>query len=190
MKVILASSSPRKIKILALTGIKFSAVPSNFRENMSPRISPDKLALRISRGKAEAVALRFKNAIVIGADTFLIFGNKIFGKPKNTQDAKRILTQLSGKRHVVITGFTIIDAKSGKIASRIVKSDVYFKKLTPRVIDYYMKMVYVLDKAGAYAIQDHGFLLIEKIRGDYFNIVGLPLDALMDELKKFGIHVK
>jgi len=99
MKVILASSSPQKRKILALTGIKFSAVPSNFREDMLQKLSPDKLAMHISRGKAEVVAVRFKNAIVIGADTFLVFGKKIIGKPKSIRDAKQMLRQLSGKCH-------------------------------------------------------------------------------------------
>jgi len=190
MKIILASSSPQKRKILALTGIKFSAVPSNFREDMLQKLSPDKLALHISRGKAEAVAVRFKNAIVIGADTFLVFGKKIIGKPKSIRDAKQMLRQLSGKCHIVITGFTIINTANKKSVSRTVKNEIFFRKLSPSIIKRYVNAVNVLDKAGAYAIQDHGFMLIEKIKGDYFNIVGLPLDTLLEVLKKFGLRIK
>lgn len=190
-KIILASASPRRKKLFEKLQIPFSVEVSDYEERMDLELKPPELAKALSRGKAEAVAMRHKGeeAIIIGADTFVVLNNKILGKPHFAEKAREMIRELSGKAHSVITGFTIIDAKSGKTVSRAVESRVYFRKLTDKEIDNYVKTGEPLDKAGAYAIQEAGSVLIEKTEGDYTNIVGLPLAPLVEEFKNFGISL-
>jgi len=164
---------------------------SNYEEDNNLKLKPLELAKALSMGKAEMVAERHKgeDAIIIGADTFVVLNNKILGKPHTSKRAKEMVKEMSGKAHTVITGFTLIDAKSGKKVSKAMESKVYFRKLTNKEIDVYVRTGESLDKAGAYAIQEAGSVLIEKIEGDYTNIVGLPLPSLVEELKKFGINL-
>ena len=185
----LASSSPRRRELLSLTGLSFTVEPSDYEEVLSTEISPRLLARRLSRAKARAVSGRHKNAIVIGADTFIVFGKRILGKPSDKTEAKRLIRLLSGKSHSVVTGFTIVDTLTGKWLSRSVETRVWFRRLTEKEISSYAETGEPLDKAGAYAIQGLGSLLVEKIQGDYFNVVGLPLGPLMESLKKFGVRV-
>lgn len=188
-KVILASSSPRRKELFEKTGIPFVVEASDYEEDMNLRIEPLELAKELSRGKAESVAKKHKNddVLVVGADTFIVFKDKILGKPHTPERAKEMIKEMSGKTHYVITGFTVIDAKSGKKISKAVKSKVVFRKLNDQEIDNYVKTGEPLDRAGAYAIQELGLILVEKVEGDYSNIVGLPLPALIKELRKF-IH--
>jgi septum formation protein len=188
-KIILASASPRRKEILRMTGLKFSVFASDYEEDLNLKLRPRALARFLSRKKAESVAHKYKNAIIITADTFIAFKNRILGKPRNAKEAGQMLRILSGKSHSVITGFTIMDTASGKILSRSVKTEVYFKKLGRQEINAYVKSGEPLDKAGAYAIQGLGAVFIEKIEGDFFNVVGLPLCALTASLKEFGVHV-
>lgn len=152
-------------------------------------MSPRALARRLSYRKAVSVASRHKNAVIIAADTFIVFGGRIFGKPRTAAEARRILKTLQGKKHSVITGFTIMDTATKKKLSRSVETKVYFRKMSPGEINGYVRSREPLDKAGAYAIQGSGAAFIRKIEGDYHNVVGFPLSALMDGLKKFGIRV-
>jgi septum formation protein len=188
-KIILASSSPRRKELLDQIGLKFEVVPSNHVEDTSSRQNPHELARLISRNKALAVANSYKNAIIIAADTFIIFHGSILGKPHTEGDAREMLKKLSGRTHSVITGFTIIDTDSNKTVSKSVKTKVHIKKLSSREIDTYVKSKEPLDKAGAYAIQGLGAVIIDKIEGDYFNVMGLPLCALTQCLQDFGIDV-
>lgn len=149
---------------------------------MRPRDLAKHLALR----KAEAVARRHPDALVIGADTIVVLKDEVLGKPKNAQDARKMLARLSGNTHAVITGFAIIDGKTGKKVSRTVITKVSFRKLSEREIAEYVAKGESLDVAGAYALQSLGSTLIRKIDGDYSNVVGLPLAALVRALKKFG----
>lgn len=191
LKIILASASPRRKELLGKLQIPFIVEASNYKEDNNLKLEPLELAKALSAGKAEAVAERHKgeDTIIIGADTFVVLDNKILGKPHTPEKAKEMIKKMSGRVHSVITGFTIINAKSGKKVSRAVESKVCFRKLTDKEIEDYVSTGEPLDKAGAYAIQEAGSVLIAKIEGDYTNIVGLPLPALIEELKNFGINL-
>lgn len=188
-KIILASASPRRKEILKITGLKFAVCASDYEEDMNLSLQPRTLARFLSRKKAEAVAHKYKNAIVIAADTLIVFRNRLIGKPRTEKEAEKMLRMLNGKAHSVITGFAIMDTGRSKIVSRSVETRVYFKKLGWKEISAYVRSKEPLDKAGAYAIQGLGAVFIEKIDGDFFNVMGLPLSALTESLKKFGVYV-
>jgi septum formation protein len=188
-RIILASASPRRKELLEKLGLRFEVEPSNYEEDTPSGLEPHELARKISREKAKAVASKHRDAIVIAADTFIAFGDQILGKPHTAIEAREMLKTLSGQYHSVITGFSIIDTETEKTLSESVETKVYIKKLTRAEIDAYIKSKEPLDKAGAYAIQGLGAVIVEKIEGDYFNVIGLPLSALTEALKEFGINI-
>ena len=188
-RIILASASPRRKELLENIGLKFEVEPSDYPEDMRSGLSPDELARAISLEKARVVASRHRNAIVIAADTFIVFRGKIMGKPGTEAEARKMLMRLRGKPHSVITGFTILDTDENRVFTKSVETVVYIKNLTSEEVDAYVKSGEPLDKAGAYAIQGLGSIIVERIEGDYFNVIGLPLSALAEGLKDFGIHV-
>jgi septum formation protein len=188
-KIILASASVRRKDILEITGLNFSVCAGDYEEDLDLPLQPHELARYLSRKKAEAVTHKYKNAIIIAADTFIVFKKRLLGKPHTDKEAEKMLRMLNGKVHSVITGFTIIDTGRKKTVSRSVETKVYFTKLGREEISAYVKSKEPLDKAGAYAIQGLGAVLIEKIDGDFFNVMGLPLCALTESLKKFGVYV-
>ena len=188
-KIILASASPRRKELLEKIGLKFDVEPSDDEEDITSEIEPQKLVQQIAIKKAESVAVRYKDAIIIAADTIGVIGNKVIGKPHTANEARKMLKEISGKSHSVITGFTVLDTATNKILSRTVNTEVYIKKLTKQEIDAYVKTGEPLDKAGAYAIQGLGAVIVEKIEGDYYNVMGLPLNALTEALNEFGISV-
>ena len=187
--IILASASPRRKVLLEKIGLIFEVEPSNYEEDMPLRLEPHEFARKISLEKAKIVASKHKNSIVIAADTFIVFGGQILGKPHTEKDAREMLEAISGKYHSVITGFSIIDTGKNKTLSKSVETKVYIRKLTLAEIDAYVKSREPLDKAGAYAIQGLGSVFVEKIDGDYYNVVGFPLSALTEALKEFGINI-
>ena len=188
-EVILASASPRRKELLEKIGLRFKVEPSNYEEDMHSELEPHEFARKISLEKAEAVAGKHRNAIVIAADTFIVFDGKILGKPHTENEARKMLEIINGTSHSVITGFSIIDTGKNKTLSKSVETRIYIRKLTLAEIDAYVKSKEPLDKAGAYAIQGLGALIVEKIEGDYFNVIGLPLSALAEALKEFGINI-
>ena len=187
--IILASASPRRKELLEKIGLKFEAEPSDYEEYLPSEGEPHELAKKLSLEKAERVARRHKKAIVIAADTFLVFRGKLLGKPRNEAEAKEMLKALNGMSHSVITGFSIVDKDNKKILTKSVETKIYLRKLTAKEIDAYVKSKEPLDKAGAYAIQGLGSVIVEKIEGDYFNVIGLPLSALAESLKEFGVRI-
>ena len=187
--IVLASASPRRKELLEQIGLEFEVEPGNYEEGLSLELEPHELARKISLDKARVVAVKYKNSIVIAADTFIVFGGRILGKPHTEKDAREMLVAISGKGHSVITGFSIIDTGNNKTLSRSVETKVYIRELTLAEIDAYVKSGEPLDKAGAYAIQGLGSVFVEKIDGDYYNVVGLPLSALTKALKDFGINI-
>ncbi len=193
--IILASKSPRRKALLKQLGLKFKVVPSKASENLNPRLRPRGQAEALSLKKAQSVAERYKSRnktelpIIISADTIVAIDDEVLGKPRDDQDARQMLRKLSGRAHSVFTGFTIIDTQSGKTKTDSVETRVYFKNLNEREIREYVKREKLSDKAGAYAIQGLAAVFVEKIEGDYSNVVGLPLYALVIELRKFGITV-
>ena len=189
-KIILASTSPRRRELLEKAGLVFEIVPSDYEEDMTLNLIPAELAKFLSRGKAEAVAKNFSDALIISADTFVFIDNKILGKPHTEEKAKITLKTLSGRTHSVFTGFTIIDTKENKIISKAVETKVTFKELSDEMIDQYIKNGNPLQYAGSYTLRDIESKFIEKIEGDSNNIIGLPVDVVMETLKnEFNIYV-
>lgn len=188
-KIVLASASPRRKELLEQLGLKFEVDPASDAENISQDLPPQELAVAVSVSKASAVAGRHKNSIIIAADTFGVLRGKIIGKPQTEAGARKMLKRLSGKVHSVITGFTVLDTGSGRIVTRSVETKVRIKKLTDEEIDAYVRTGEPLDKAGAYAIQGLGSVIVDGIEGDYYNVVGLPLAALADSLREFGVRI-
>ncbi len=184
-KIILASASPRRKKLLKKLGITFKIMPSNIEEKMPKSISPEKLAKKLAYKKAKAVADKIKDGLVIGADTIVIVKGRIIGKPSSYQDAKRILRLLSGTTHKVITALAIIDAKTNKKLMGHETTTVKIRKIEKEEIERFARLHF--DKAGSYAAQEDNDALIEKIKGDFNNVVGLPIKKLKKMLKKFGI---
>lgn len=188
-EIILASASPRRKELLELTGLQFKVDPGDYKEDMNLKLSPHELARALSLEKAKSVAGKYNNAIIIAADTFVIIRGQLLGKPHTEDEAKRMLVLLDGATHLVITGFTILDTDTGKKISRSVETKVTFRKLTEKEIDAYVETKEPLDKAGAYAIQGLGSVLVKRIEGDYFNVIGLPLCPLAECLAEFGIRI-
>jgi septum formation protein len=188
-KIILASASPRRKELLEKIGLKFEVDASGCEEEINAGLDPHELVRQLSIKKAKSVAARHKNALIIAADTIGVMGDKILGKPHTEDEACKMLHEISGKSHLVITGFSILDTTTNKIVTGIVNTRVYIKKLTGQEIDAYVKTGEPLDKAGAYAIQGMGAVIVEKIEGDYYNVMGLPLHALTEALKEFGINI-
>ncbi|OUN00542.1 MAG: septum formation protein Maf [Firmicutes bacterium ZCTH02-B6] len=187
--IILASASPRRQQLLAETGLPFTVAVSEVDEEAIDGASPRELAARRALCKAQAVARTVPRGLVIGADTIVLCQGQVLGKPKDTADAKRLLSLLSGKSHRVITGVCVIEAPSGRCAVDSACTKVTFRRLAPDEIDRYVTTGEPMDKAGAYGIQGKGALLVERIVGDYFNVVGLPLTLLARMLKEFGVHM-
>lgn len=181
MKVILASNSPRRKQLLSEIGVDFTVIPSNFIEPKNFGLSPEKYVEFLAKSKAESV-FKTHGGVVIGADTVVVYEDKILGKPKNEIDAISMLTSLSNKTHRVITGYAIIS--ENKIISNYEVTYVTFNNLSKRFIEDYVKSGSPLDKAGAYGIQDDD-RIVKNIIGDYDNVVGLPTKKIIDALTEF-----
>lgn len=181
--IILASGSPRRREILTNIGLDFRVVKSGADESMEEGIPPGFAAERLSLLKAAEVAERSgENALVIGADTMVAIDGEILGKPSDDADARRMLALLSGRRHSVFTGVSVLRTFDAKSVTFYEETEVYVKKLSEAEIEWYTATGEPRDKAGAYGIQGKGALFIEKINGDYFNVVGLPAARLMNTL--------
>lgn len=188
---VLASKSPRRKELLKAIGINAQIVPANVDESVFNKLEPEKMVRELAMLKASEVARSFgKNTIVIGADTCVCLDGKVFGKPRSIEEAKNMLSILQGKTHEVYTGYCVFDCTTGSAVARSERTFVTFRSMTEEEIDAYVKTREPMDKAGAYGIQNMGALFVEKIEGDYFNVVGLPLCALSKLLKEeFGISI-
>lgn len=182
-KIILASASPRRQELLRLIFDRFEVVPSGVEEALPASLSAEEAPQYLSHLKAEDVAHKFPDCTVIGADTAVLSGGKILGKPKTEQEAYQMLKMLSDSTHNVITGCTVI--KNGAVRGFSSKTEVTFYKLSDAEIREYIKSGDPFDKTGSYGIQSGGALFVKEIRGDYYNVVGLPiapLKRLLEEL--------
>lgn len=185
--VILASASPRRRELLSLIFDDFRVIPSDFEESEVPAELPPVRHVEYSATmKARDVANKFPNSLVIGADTIVVVGDRILGKPADTSDAGHMLRSLSGVTHEVYTGLAIILGDLERTGVEC--TDVTFRKLSDEIISRYISSGEPMDKAGAYAIQGRGSVLIKSIRGCYFNVVGLPLYRLSAMLEEFGVE--
>jgi len=185
-RIILGSQSTRRQKLLAELGIKFNIFAKrNIIETFPPEMPIEEVPLYLAKIKSKAYESEIKNnTILITADTVVVCNNEIVGKPKSLQEAKSILSKLSGKRHTVITGVSIRSINREHLFS--ISTNVYFRELSADEITYYVDTYKPLDKAGAYGIQEWiGYIAVEKIEGSYYNVVGLPVHELYLELIKF-----
>ena len=203
-QIILASQSPRRKELLEQIGLEFEICPAKGEEIITKTI-PEEVVMELSKQKAEEVAAMVSSfgeehkdittpsdIMVIGADTVVAYDGKILGKPKDEADAKRMLTMLAGNTHSVFTGVTLVLIdKSGRVGELVFyeKTDVKMHPMTEEEIDRYISTFEPMDKAGSYAIQGKCAIHIEKIDGDYNNVVGLPITRIYQELKKIGIDI-
>jgi len=185
--LILASASPRRRELLASLGVAFDVVVAKVEEHEHPDTDPRVMVAHNSALKADWVALRYPAAWVLGADTTVFVDGKALNKPVDLTDARRMLRQLSGRAHTVFTGLAVRQASTGFAKDLGVASQVKFRRLSEEDITNYLSSVNVLDKAGAYAVQEHGELIIEGIEGSYTNIVGLPLEETKQILCELGL---
>ena len=182
MEIILASGSPRRQELMGHFPFPFTVRVSQADEQMDSAKAPKDEVARISRNKAEAIP-RNEDDIVIGADTIVVCDGIVLGKPRDEQDAFRMLSMLSGRAHQVMTGVTVLQGE--KCVSFTEITDVHFRPLSDEEINSYIRSGDPMDKAGAYGIQSGACLFVEKIVGDYYNVVGLPICHLSLALKEF-----
>jgi septum formation protein len=182
--IILASASPRREMLLKEAGIPFKVLPAALDEPEHEYLSPEEQALFHAFRKANKIASQYPDHLVIGADTIVCLGNKLYGKPATLEVARQYLKELSGKVHRVITGICLKYENKKFCELFNETTEVEFLDLDDKRINEYLSKVNVLDKAGAYGIQEHGDMIIKTIRGSYTNVVGLPVETLVEHLKK------
>lgn len=185
--LILASTSPRRRELLASTGIPFDIHPSNVPEEHQHGELPMDYVARLSRDKAGAIAKHHYKKWVIGADTTVLLGDQLLEKPRDREDAIRILGTIAGRTHIVYTGVTLENKECGYSETRVAESAVRMLPLSDKDIAWYVDTGEPMDKAGAYAVQGIGAMFIESIHGSYTNVVGLPLALLFQMLRRAGI---
>ena len=181
--LILASASPRRAELLRQLKLDFQVIPGNAAEMVYEHLSPWELCQLNAHRKARVVAKKHPDALVLGADTLVFLDEDILGKPANIADARRMLARLQGKTHQVVTGISLIHMREFRERIFAVSTDVTFRPLTSGQINDYLSEMNPLDKAGAYAIQEHGELIVSEISGSYSNVVGLPVEKVGEELK-------
>ena len=185
-RVILASKSPRRYELLKQVGLDSDAIPSSVEEVFIQGEPPEEHVLRLAEAKALDVGNQYPDRWVIAADTIVYVDHSVLGKPKDREEAKKMLRRLSGKEHWVLTGFSVHHLEKGKGDLQAVQTAVKVKELTPVEMEWYVKTGEPFDKAGAYAIQGIGSFMIESIKGSYTNVVGLPLCELIQMLNRLG----
>ena len=188
-RIILASGSPRRQELLGRMGITdFDIRVPEVEESYPENLSPEEIVKFISREKSDgAAALCTDQEIIITADTMVFLDEKRLGKPKDEDEPLKMLTMLAGRHHTVCTGVTV--RRGTKISTRAQKTDVYFRPATEKELRAYIRTGEPMDKAGAYGVQGKGALLVERIDGDFFNVMGLPVGLLADMLRDFGIEL-
>ncbi|MBN1822936.1 MAG: septum formation protein Maf [Endomicrobiales bacterium] len=186
VRIILASASPRRSKLLEEWGVRFSVMPSRAGERTSLK-KPSRIVETLARRKALWVAKKVGKGIIIGADTIVVLKGKIIGKPKDAKDAARILDALNGSYHKVYSGVCVVDASNMRAVTAHEVSRVKMRRLSADEISRFSRKH--LDKAGAYAVQEKDDAFVERIEGDYFNVVGLPFKKLKLLLREFGVRL-
>ena len=184
--VILASASPRRAELLRKIVREFQVLPAHAEELQPEHLSPTEACLLNAYRKARVLAKSFPDALVIGADTEVCLGGRVFGKPADRQAAHEMLTDLEGREHQVITGVCLLHLRRHRQRSFAVATCVTFKSLRSDQIAEYLDRINPLDKAGAYALQEHGEMIVQKTEGSVTNVVGLPVERLKKELKAFA----
>jgi septum formation protein len=182
--IVLASGSPRRRQLLEMLRIPFRVVAPDVDEHVLPGEAPDRYVMRLSRAKAEAVAARAPGELILAADTTVVLDGDIFGKPDSPADAVAMLARLQGRTHEVLTAVAV--TRNGGLQQALDVSRVTFRPADRAMLEEYAATGEPLDKAGAYAIQGLGALFIERVEGDIFGVMGLPLRLALDLLARFG----
>jgi septum formation protein len=182
--IVLASGSPRRKQLLEMLHIPFRVITPDVDEHVHPGESPQQYVTRLSRAKAEAVAQRAAGDVILAADTTVVLDGRIFEKPTSPADAVRMLLELQGRTHEVLTSVAV--ARDGEVAQALDVSRVTFRPVDRGTVEAYVATGEPLDKAGAYAIQGLGAPLIDRVEGDFFGVMGLPLRLALDLLARFG----
>lgn len=185
--LILASSSPRRKELLENLRLTFTISSSEVDESFDPTLSPEDVVMDLAERKAQVIFKENKDAYVIGSDTIVVADNQVLGKPTDESEAKVMLKKLSGRKHDVYTGVSILSPNG--TARFYERTEVWFWELTDEEINFYAQSGEPLDKAGAYGIQQLGSMLVKKINGDYFAVVGLPVARTYRELKRLGYQL-
>jgi septum formation protein len=188
-RIILASSSPRRKELLAGLGLKFSVIPSDVSEELEKTYSPEEMVKELAHRKAEAVARQVDQGLIIGSDTIVVLDGEVLGKPRDKAEAFSMLTRLQGREHEVFSGVSIVDARTYEYETGFQSTKVHMRSLSDREITLYIATEEPMDKAGSYAIQGIGATLVERINGDYFTVVGLPLALTAQYLRNFGVDI-
>jgi septum formation protein len=184
--IILASASPRRSELLRQLEVTFKVLPGNVAEVEHDHLSPQEVCQLNAHRKARAVAKKIPDALVLGADTLVFLETAILAKPADLAAARGMLSRLQGRTHQVVTGVSLIHLRGHHERIFAVTTNVTFRPLTPPQIEDYLSKINPLDKAGGYAIQEHGELIVSEISGSYSNVVGLPLERLAEELENWG----
>ncbi len=187
--IVLASTSERKKRLFSLLGLPFKTVDHKYDEDGVIDVGVEKLVVEIAKGKVNSIRDLYPDSIVIGLDTVVHYDNVIMGKPKNIEDALVMLQKLNGTVHQVMTGLYILDTKNDRDFSEVVVTKMYFKKLGKDQLINYIKKEDVLGVAGAYNHEELGCVLLDKIDGDYYNSIGIPISRIADILQKFDINI-
>jgi septum formation protein len=192
--LILASASPRRRELLAACGLSFRVIPAAIDEHPYPNEPAEVYVRRLALAKAEAVAQGHPGAVVLGADTIVTIDRDLLGKPRDLDEARQMLSRLSGNVHEIVTGVAVLAVEraasaSTRCASEVVTSRVLMRHVTEATIAWYLATGEPIDKAGAYAVQGMGGALVEWVEGSYTNVVGLPLTETLALLRRFGIPI-
>ncbi len=185
--LILASASPRRKELLRSVGLKFKIIPAHINEDYVNGENPRQHVRRLAQDKAQAIAGKYPESLVLGADTIVVIDDLILGKPKNKAEARQMLGKLSGRVHKVFTGFSLAHTASGVTKTIVIQSAVQFKSISFEEMEWYISCDEPYDKAGGYAVQGKGAYFIKAIRGSYTNVIGLPLCEVLEELKKLNV---
>ncbi|HEY5296898.1 MAG TPA: Maf family protein [Verrucomicrobiae bacterium] len=185
--LILASASPRRAELLRQLKLEFEIMPGEVAEIFDEQLSPHELCELNAHRKARAIAKKHPDSLVLGADTLVFLEREIFGKPVDLKDARRMLARLQGRTHQVVTGVCLMQLRAHREKIFAVSTEVTFHPLDKRQINEYLEKINPLDKAGAYAIQEHGEMIVSEISGSYSNVVGLPLEKLREELVSWNL---
>lgn len=188
MRLVLASSSPRRARLLKEAGLEFDIAPSSAPEDIDPALGPEENARLIALRKAGDVAASRPDDAVLAADTMVVVDDEVLGKPADEDDARRMLKKLSGREHRVVTGVAVICPARGEEWDHVEVSRVRFRKVPEEAVDEYVESGEPMDKAGGYAIQGGAGEWIEGYEGSLTNIIGLPMEPLIEELERLGFE--
>ncbi|MFX1295238.1 MAG: Maf family protein [Promethearchaeota archaeon] len=189
MKIYLASASPRRKMLLSKVGINFQLIKPKYEEKMDDKLEPEEYAKKNAIQKVKSVLNKITDGLIITADTIVVKDNEILGKPKDKDDARRMLEILSGTSHFVVTAIVVFNKGLNKMENKVERTKVFMRDMSKKEIQRYIDSGEPLDAAGAYKIQEKGAKFIKRIEGCYYNVVGLPIATLIEMLKKFNVEV-